>query len=143
VTDIYWNVVAWNEPATRLFGDFEAIPPEARNILDLLFLNPDWRALFADWDDIAKAAIAQFRAQTARLHDDPACRARVARLTEAPNSPNGGHIRTFAPRQRGARSSIIRSSGAWFSTTLLCVRTPPTAMCSSSSIRPRTMRPRA
>ncbi|HZH10423.1 MAG TPA: helix-turn-helix transcriptional regulator [Microvirga sp.] len=83
VTDIYWNVMAWNEPALSLFGDFGAIAPESRNILDLLFLNAAWRRLFADWETIARGAIAQYRAQTARLHDDPACRARIARLTAA------------------------------------------------------------
>lgn len=83
VTDLYWNVVAWNEPATRLFGDFGAVAPEARNILDLLFLDAGWRMLFADWEEIAKGALAQYRAQTARLHDDPVCRARIARLMEA------------------------------------------------------------
>ncbi|MGO4388155.1 helix-turn-helix transcriptional regulator [Microvirga sp. 2YAF29] len=83
VTDLYWNVMAWNEPATQLFGDFDALSPDTRNILDLLFLNADWRKLFVDWDEIAKGAIAQYRAQTAQLHDDQFCRARVARLLKA------------------------------------------------------------
>jgi hypothetical protein len=82
VVDPHWDVVAWNEPAARLFGDFGKIDPAARNILELLFLDLSWRALFADWAVVAESAVGQYRASTVHLRNDSRQRARVARLME-------------------------------------------------------------
>jgi transcriptional regulator with XRE-family HTH domain len=82
VVDPRWDVVAWNEPAARLFGDFGKIEHAARNVLELLFLDSTWKMLFADWAIIAEAAVGQYRASAVRLRDDPAHCARIARLTE-------------------------------------------------------------
>jgi transcriptional regulator with XRE-family HTH domain len=40
-----WDVVAWNPAATVMLADYAALPPEQRNILRLLFLNPRSRTL--------------------------------------------------------------------------------------------------
>src|SRR6202451_2005099 len=39
-----WDVVAWNRAATVIFGDYGSAPPEQRNILCYLFLDPRARA---------------------------------------------------------------------------------------------------
>ncbi len=46
-----WDVVAWNYAATTLLADYGSLPPEQRNILRLLFLNPRSRTLQYDWED--------------------------------------------------------------------------------------------
>lgn len=61
-----WDVLAWNTPAQKMLADFAAVPAEDRNILRMIFLWPDWRVLFRDWDCLAASSVAQFRAETAR-----------------------------------------------------------------------------
>ena len=75
-----WDVLAWNLPATRVFGDFGALPPHERNIVHRLLLDPAWRSLFVDWEVLAEATVGQFRATTVHLAD-PALDALIARLT--------------------------------------------------------------
>jgi len=76
-----WDVIAWNAAACDLLGDFEAVAPEERNLLRLLFLSPHWRMLFIDWEDIANSAVAQFRSAMARLPDTMQAQALVHRLS--------------------------------------------------------------
>ncbi|WP_189351200.1 MULTISPECIES: helix-turn-helix transcriptional regulator [unclassified Mesorhizobium] len=59
-----WDFAAWNDEAASLFGGFDREDPVKRNLLKRLFLDPAWRALFADWEVVARSAIAQFRAAT-------------------------------------------------------------------------------
>lgn len=66
-----WDVIGWNAPAARLFGDFARHPDDRRNILWLLFCDAAWAKLFADIDTIRESAVAQFRAGTVRLAADP------------------------------------------------------------------------
>jgi transcriptional regulator with XRE-family HTH domain len=69
--NMMWDVIGWNAPAARLFGDFGKLPPDRRNIIDLLFCHPAWEKLFADCDAIRESSVAQFRSSTARLGADP------------------------------------------------------------------------
>lgn len=61
-----WDVVAWNRAAAAMLTDYAALPPEQRNILRLLFLDPRVRAAQADWDSLARAVVATFRADVTR-----------------------------------------------------------------------------
>jgi transcriptional regulator with XRE-family HTH domain len=61
-----WDVVAWNRAATVMLMDYGAIPPEQRNILRFLFLDPRARAAQYDWDGVARFALGAFRADAAR-----------------------------------------------------------------------------
>ncbi|WP_192247509.1 helix-turn-helix transcriptional regulator [Mesorhizobium silamurunense] len=59
-----WDFAAWNDEAAALFGGFDPEDPAQRNLLKRFFLDPAWRTLFADWEVVARSAIAQFRAAT-------------------------------------------------------------------------------
>jgi transcriptional regulator with XRE-family HTH domain len=61
-----WDVLAWNESACRLLGDFASVAPADRNILRMIFLWQHWRELFVEWQCVAASSVAQFRAETAR-----------------------------------------------------------------------------
>jgi transcriptional regulator with XRE-family HTH domain len=74
-----WDLLAWNEAAVRLLGDFAALPMDDRNILRLIFLWPHWRSLFVDWECLAESVVAQFRAETARHSGAP----ELLQLTDA------------------------------------------------------------
>jgi hypothetical protein len=61
-----WNVVAWNRGATVMLGDYGALPPEERNILRVIFLDPRARAVQYDWESVARFVVGAFRVDAAR-----------------------------------------------------------------------------
>ena len=61
-----WNVVAWNRAATVMLTDYGALPPEQRNILRIVFLDPKMRAAQYDWDSVARFVVGAFRVDAAR-----------------------------------------------------------------------------
>jgi transcriptional regulator with XRE-family HTH domain len=66
VKNSIWDVIAWNSAATALLTDYGAIPPERRNMLRILFTDPQMRDVFPDWQANARFVVAVFRAETAR-----------------------------------------------------------------------------
>ncbi len=61
-----WDVVAWNRAATVMLIDYAALPPEQRNILRFIFLDPRARAAQYDWESVARFALGAFRVDAAR-----------------------------------------------------------------------------
>jgi transcriptional regulator with XRE-family HTH domain len=61
-----WNVVAWNRAATVMLTDYGTLPPEQRNILRFVFLDPRVRAAQYDWDSVARFVVGAFRVDAAR-----------------------------------------------------------------------------
>ncbi|MDB5479297.1 MAG: Helix-turn-helix protein [Caulobacteraceae bacterium] len=61
-----WDVVAWNRAATVMLGDYGSLPPEQRNILRFIFLDPRARAAQYDWDSVARFVVGAFRIDAAR-----------------------------------------------------------------------------
>src|SRR5476649_477726 len=60
-----WDVVAWNRAATVMLTDYGALPPEQRNILRAVFLDPRSRALQYDWESVARFVLGAFRIDAA------------------------------------------------------------------------------
>ena len=61
-----WDVVAWNRAATVMLMDYGALPPEQRNILRFIFLDPRARAAQYDWESVARFVLGAFRVDAAR-----------------------------------------------------------------------------
>jgi transcriptional regulator with XRE-family HTH domain len=61
-----WDVVAWNQAATVLLTDYAAVPPEERNVLRFMFLDPGVRAAHYDWESVARFVVSAFRVDAAR-----------------------------------------------------------------------------
>jgi transcriptional regulator with XRE-family HTH domain len=61
-----WDVVAWNRGATVMLMDYGSLPPEQRNILRFIFLDPRARAAQYDWDSVARFVLGAFRIDAAR-----------------------------------------------------------------------------
>ncbi len=61
-----WDVVAWNRAAAVVLTDYGALPAAQRNILRLLFCNPQIRAAQEDWQVMARFVVGAFRADTTR-----------------------------------------------------------------------------
>lgn len=61
-----WDVVAWNRAASAVLTDYSKRPLKERNILWLIFCDPQVRAAQYDWEGVARFVVAAFRADTAR-----------------------------------------------------------------------------
>jgi transcriptional regulator with XRE-family HTH domain len=61
-----WDVIAWNRAATAMLMDYGALPPEQRNMLRFIFLDPRARAAHYDWESVARFVLGAFRLEAAR-----------------------------------------------------------------------------
>jgi transcriptional regulator with XRE-family HTH domain len=61
-----WDVVAWNRAATVMLTDYGSLPPEQRNVLRFIFLDPRVRAAQYDWESVARFVVGAFRMDAAR-----------------------------------------------------------------------------
>ena len=61
-----WDVVAWNNAATVMLTDYGSLPPEQRNVLRFIFLDPRVRAAQYDWESVARFVVGAFRVDAAR-----------------------------------------------------------------------------
>jgi transcriptional regulator with XRE-family HTH domain len=64
-----WDLLAWNQATTTLYGDFGQIPVEQRNGLWSMFTNPEMRARMPGWEKDARGAVAGFRLDAGRAAD--------------------------------------------------------------------------
>ncbi len=82
VTGWRWDLLAWNQAAVAVFGDYSLLPPDERNVMHNVFANPAHRRLLMDWEKIAPVTLATFRADTARFAGHPDHERLVATLSE-------------------------------------------------------------
>jgi transcriptional regulator with XRE-family HTH domain len=61
-----WDVVGWNRAATVMLMDYGSLPPEQRNILRFIFLDPRARAAQYDWESVARHVVGAFRVDAMR-----------------------------------------------------------------------------
>lgn len=61
-----WDVIAWNRAASTVLHDYAALPPEQRNMLRFVFLDPAARQAHYDWENAARMVISAFRLDAAR-----------------------------------------------------------------------------
>ena len=73
-----WEFLAWNTAQARLYPRIEELAPPRRNLLWVLFADPDTRDLIVDWDIHAQQALAEFRSATSTVRND----VRVRELVE-------------------------------------------------------------
>ncbi|RFB77981.1 helix-turn-helix transcriptional regulator [Methylovirgula sp. 4M-Z18] len=93
-----WDVLAWNRAAEIVFGDYARLDGDARNIMHLVFADPDHRRLLLDWEELATTALASFRADSARYAGDQDFERLIATLMRA--SPE---FRAWWPKHEVAR----------------------------------------
>jgi transcriptional regulator with XRE-family HTH domain len=66
-----WDFLAWNDATNATLGDLNAMPPQMRNLLVMLFTMPQMRQTIGDWETNARNTLAEFRADYGKYHDDP------------------------------------------------------------------------
>ncbi|MGW4444116.1 helix-turn-helix domain-containing protein [Streptomyces sp. NPDC004682] len=64
------DILAWNPLASALITDFEKVPEKKRNFVRLVFTDPLVRALYDDWQHVARTFVAQLRLEAARDSTD-------------------------------------------------------------------------
>ncbi|WP_332689172.1 helix-turn-helix transcriptional regulator [Bosea sp. (in: a-proteobacteria)] len=79
VANLRWDVVAWNTAANDLFG-FASREQQDRNVMRLVFADPEFRRCLPYWRDEAPKLLAQFRYDLATAPDDPAMLALIDEL---------------------------------------------------------------
>ncbi|MCC6202099.1 MAG: helix-turn-helix domain-containing protein [Gammaproteobacteria bacterium] len=75
-----WDVVDWNKLAVAIFRDYAAIPPEARNLLRILFTDPVYQADSDEALQMAKRVVAKFRLDYGQAGGDQSFTELVAQL---------------------------------------------------------------
>ncbi|MEU5510218.1 helix-turn-helix transcriptional regulator [Streptomyces fungicidicus] len=75
------EILAWNGMAAAVFGDWEKLPAQERNWARLVFLNPDHRELFVEWDQKAADMVAYLRMDAGLHPEDPQLSALVGELS--------------------------------------------------------------
>jgi transcriptional regulator with XRE-family HTH domain len=66
-----WDFLAWNRPQSLLYPLMDRLADDERNLLWVVFAEPNARRLLADWADQARRIMAEFRSGTAALRNDP------------------------------------------------------------------------
>ncbi|WP_028601186.1 helix-turn-helix transcriptional regulator [Ottowia thiooxydans] len=66
IIDRHWDILAWNQPTSDLFGDFANRNGQERNLVWLVFADPSYRHLFVNWEQDAQRVLAKFRVAYAR-----------------------------------------------------------------------------
>lgn len=84
------DVLAWNDSATALFGDFMHLPDQDRNILHWMLTKASARQVFGcSWAEEARRVVALFRAEHDLWPGEPAFTTLVERLRAESPEFNG------------------------------------------------------
>ena len=75
-----WDFLAWNRPQSLLYPLIDRLADDDRNLLWVVFAEPNARRLLVDWADQARRIMAEFRSGTAAIRNDP----RVRRSRRSP-----------------------------------------------------------
>ncbi|WP_218008858.1 MmyB family transcriptional regulator [Nocardia jiangxiensis] len=75
------DVLAWNQTASAVFGDWAAREPRDRNWARITFLDPASRKLFSDWESKAYDVVGQLRLGAGRHAGDPLLAALIGELS--------------------------------------------------------------
>ncbi|MGW5369629.1 helix-turn-helix domain-containing protein [Streptomyces sp. NPDC004009] len=75
------EILAWNRMAAAVFGDWAELAPAERNWARMVFLRPDYRDLFIDWEQKAIDIVCALRMDAGCYPDDPRLSALVGELS--------------------------------------------------------------
>lgn len=106
------DILAWNQLAAAMMVDFGQIPAARRNYVRILFTHPVMRALYADWESVARTAVAQLRMEAAKYPDDPRLAALVGELSvQDPQFSQWWAARNVASLNTGTKTLNHQTAG--------------------------------
>ncbi|MCX5560322.1 helix-turn-helix domain-containing protein [Streptomyces sp. NBC_00038] len=75
------DVLVWNRMAAAVFGDWAELPVQERNWARMVFLRPEYRDLFVEWEQKAIDIVCLLRMDAGCHPDDPRLSALVGELS--------------------------------------------------------------
>ncbi|MGW0080591.1 helix-turn-helix domain-containing protein [Streptomyces sp. NPDC003393] len=75
------ELLAWNRMAAAVFGDWSRMPAQDRNWARMIFLKPEYRDLFLDWQQKAIDVVCALRMEAGCCPEDPRLSALVGELS--------------------------------------------------------------
>ncbi|MFJ8051516.1 helix-turn-helix domain-containing protein [Streptomyces luteogriseus] len=75
------DILAWNRMASALFGDWAEMPAQERNWARMVFLRPEYRELYLEWEQKASDMVGYLRMDAGCHPDDPRLSALVGELS--------------------------------------------------------------
>ncbi|MET7378248.1 helix-turn-helix transcriptional regulator [Streptomyces sp. NPDC005526] len=75
------EILAWNRMAAAVFGDWSELPAQDRNWARMVFLRPEYRDLYVDWEQKAIDIVCALRMEAGCYPDDPRLSALVGELS--------------------------------------------------------------
>jgi hypothetical protein len=75
------DILAWNGMAAAVFGDWSELPVTEHNWARLVFLRPEYRDLFVEWEQKAIDIVCLLRMDAGCFPDDPRLSSLVGELS--------------------------------------------------------------
>ena len=109
--DRFWNASCWNGAAEHLFTGWLG-EGRQRNLLRYAFTASSARDLLPDWEERARRLLAEFRADCARMLNDPALTALIEQLSdESDLLAHEWEAQTVMAREGGLRVFVHPDDG--------------------------------
>ncbi|WP_260405246.1 helix-turn-helix transcriptional regulator [Paenibacillus sp. 598K] len=80
ITDEGTDVIVWNRAAELIVADFGSLPDNERNMMEIMFLKPDYRNRLLNWEAAARYSVALLRAGFDDYKNNPLYMERFERL---------------------------------------------------------------
>ena len=82
VTNLRWDVLAWNRLNTLIYRDYTRLPEDGRNLIELLFTQPPYQHDAAAAESFARRTLAKLRVDYSVFDGDPKFDAMIRRLED-------------------------------------------------------------
>lgn len=111
VMNLSWDIIAWNPAADRLFAIAER-QPQQRNMLWMLFADPELNQRLMGWQEQAPQILASFRRDYARAPQDDTMLQRIQALSEvSPQFRQLWQQHDIHGRCQGQRTFLVARAG--------------------------------
>lgn len=111
VMNLSWDIIAWNPAADRLFAIAER-QPEQRNMLWMLFADPELNQRLMGWQEQAPQILASFRRDYARAPQDATMLQRIQALSNvSPQFRQLWQQHDIHGRCQGQRTFLVAGAG--------------------------------
>lgn len=111
VMNLSWDIIAWNPAADRLFAIAER-QPEQRNMLWMLFADPELKQRLMGWQEQAPQILASFRRDYARAPQDATMLQRIQALSDvSPQFRQLWQQHDIHGRCQGQRTFLVAGAG--------------------------------
>ncbi|MFI6595783.1 helix-turn-helix transcriptional regulator [Nonomuraea sp. NPDC050536] len=81
-TDVYCDLIAWNNASEEWYDDWSAWPQEQRNMLRWMLVSPVARERLPDWENDIRDIVARWRSECAKWPRDERMKAKIAEFSK-------------------------------------------------------------